>query len=281
MNRLNLIAVFGAFLLITGALRAQTVSEEAVEFFKASCKSCHSIGGGFLVGPDLRNVTQRRDRAWLTKFVRNPKAVIDSGDKVALQLLKEANNQVMQAFPDLSDDLANKLWDMIAAESALPEGKSRFAGLRISDRPFTDDDVTDGEALFVGRKRFEKGAPACNACHTVSSLGGLGGGTLGVDLTEAYARLGGRKAISNWIYAPPSPVMQPVFKNHELTSDEVFSLVAYLERATMSGENVARDRSLDFLLCGFGLAAILLVACDFIWRRRYRAVRRPLVSKKD
>src|SRR5262245_59907531 len=36
------------------------------------CAPCHTIGVGGRVGPDLRAVTQRPDRAWLWKFSRKP-----------------------------------------------------------------------------------------------------------------------------------------------------------------------------------------------------------------
>lgn len=31
------------------------------------CPACHTLGAGSLVGPDLRGVTERRDRDWLVR----------------------------------------------------------------------------------------------------------------------------------------------------------------------------------------------------------------------
>ena len=54
--------------------------------FKKICAPCHTIGVGDRVGPDLRGVTERRDRAWLSSFIRNPAKVRAEQDPVALAL---------------------------------------------------------------------------------------------------------------------------------------------------------------------------------------------------
>src|SRR6267378_583028 len=43
--------------------------------FKKLCAPCHTIGVGDRVGPDLRGATERRQRAWLTRFIRTPEKV--------------------------------------------------------------------------------------------------------------------------------------------------------------------------------------------------------------
>jgi hypothetical protein len=73
--------------------------------------------------------------------------------------------------------------------------------------------------------------------------------------------------------------MQPVFRNKPLNEEEILALVAYLRSTAESGGRESSGLSLDFLLSGIGGAAVLMVLLDFSWRRRYRAVRRPLVSK--
>ncbi len=253
-------------------------SEETIAFFRQNCASCHTIGGGPLTGPDLRDTGKRKDEAWLVAFILDPKGVIDSGDPYAAELLRESRGVVMTKVPGLDRTLALKLVKLIAAESALE--RSQFAGLQISDRPLTAADAKLGEELFRGAKPFANGAPVCVACHTVSGIGGLAGGRLGPDLTHAYDRLEGRKALSAWLAAPPSPVMQPVFREQALESEEILALVAYLKRSAESGEPVAAATTLEFLLAGFGGSAFLLLLFDFLWRKRYRATRRPLIAKQ-
>jgi protein SCO1/2 len=56
--------------------------------YKKICAPCHTIGVGDKVGPDLRGVTERRDRAWLVSYLRNPVAMLAQGDPVAQELAK-------------------------------------------------------------------------------------------------------------------------------------------------------------------------------------------------
>jgi mono/diheme cytochrome c family protein len=265
-------------IVTTTSLVAQDLpSEESVEFFRRNCASCHTIGGGRLTGPDLKGVLDRRDKDKLVSFIVDPRGAIDSGDPYVRRLVEEARGAIMQPIPGVDRARAAKLLDLIAHESKLE--KSRFAATLVSDRPLTPEDSGRGEAYFTGRLRFKSGAPACNSCHTVRELPGFGGGELGPDLTAAFARLDGRKALSAWLAAPPGPVMQPVFDAHDLEGEEILALVSYLKDAAERGEPAAQPASLEFVawsLCG---AAVLLTLMDLAWRRRFTGVRRSLVQK--
>src|SRR5690606_19115441 len=51
--------------------------------FQRTCAVCHTIGNGDLVGPDLHGVLERRDRAWLERFMLAPDKMIAEGDPIA------------------------------------------------------------------------------------------------------------------------------------------------------------------------------------------------------
>lgn len=256
---------------------ARAAAQPPADDFRQSCFSCHTIGGGRLTGPDLKGVTERRDRDWLVRFVTNPKAVIDAGDPLAKQLLAESNNVVMPTIAGLTPARINALLDLIAAESAKP--KSDFVGLQIGDQPFTPTDVERGRQLFTGAAKFAGGAPPCLTCHTLRGLQGFGGGRLGPDLTRVYERIQGRKALAAWLVSPASPTMQPVLAGRALTNEEIVPLVAFIEAAGAAGGVADTTGLLNFFLLGLGGAVVGLVLCDALWRRRFRAVRRPLVDR--
>lgn len=264
-------AVFVLFALGTVAL-----AQSPTDYFRQSCASCHTIGGGRLVGPDLKNVTQRKDRAWLTQFVQGPKSVIDSGDPYALELQKDAQGVVMPTL-GLDASRAQALLDFIEAESKLP--KSQFAGTQISDRPFTTRDIDAGRAVFTGAQALRNGGPACISCHTVRGLGGLSGGRLGPDLTLVYERLQGRKGLGAWLTNPASPTMTPIFKKTPLQGDDILPLLAYFEATAKNGGSDDTTARLNFLLVGMGGTVIGLVVLDGVWKKRFRGVRRQLVNK--
>jgi cytochrome c2 len=252
-------------------------SEESIRFFKLNCTSCHTIGGGRLTGPDLKDVSTRAERDWLVGFMLDPKGTIDSGDPYGQKLLLDSRGVYMTPVPGMTRELAGKLLDLIAAESALDE--SQFAGLELSDRPLTDADSARGRKLFEGTQAIASGSPACVSCHSVEGLSAFGGGRLGPDLTSAYARLEGRKALGAWLASPPSAVMQPLFLTHPLESEEILALIAFLKESAETGVTEAKSSMLEFVLSGIGLAALLMVLFDVLWRDRFRGVRRLLVAR--
>lgn len=270
-------AASGAVLPLAILLAIPASAQDPVEFFKKNCSSCHTIGGGDLTGPDLKDVTKRRDRAWLIRFVVNPGSVIQSGDPIATEMLAKYKRVVMPTVPGMTRELAEKLLDLIEKESALE--KSQFAGVQLSMRPFTAADRARGYRLFYGRERLAAGGPACVSCHTVADAPGLGGGRVGPDLTQVYARLGGRKALGAWLVAPSTPVMQPVFRDQPLTADEILALSAFFEARAHLSPKPAAGSQVAFLLIGIVLAVGMIFAMDAIWKRRFRGVRSPLVEE--
>lgn len=269
--------VSAAVAALAAGVPAVAHAQDAAAYFKQNCVSCHTIGGGRLTGPDLKDVTARRDHAWLLRYMPNPKALIDAGDPVATQLFQEARGVLMPTLPGLSRTMVDSLISLIEAESKLE--KSQFVGLQISDRPFTPQDIARGRALIRGELSQARGGPACFSCHTVRGVGALGGGRLGPDLTKVYERLQGRKALSVWLSAPATSTMQAVFRDTPLEAEEILPVVAYLEDAARQGSEDTGVGLVTFLLLGLGGAAVLLVGMDGAWRNRFRAVRGPLVEE--
>jgi mono/diheme cytochrome c family protein len=69
--------------------------------FENKCSACHN----FLqkgIGPGLRAVTTQVPASWITNFVRNAPAMIQSGDSRAVELFG-IYNQYMPPFTDLSE----------------------------------------------------------------------------------------------------------------------------------------------------------------------------------
>jgi mono/diheme cytochrome c family protein len=263
-------------LILAGPMIAS--AQEAVDFFRDNCTSCHTIGGGRLTGPDLKNVAQRKDRTWLVQFLQSPQAMIDKGDGYALKLKQEARDVVMPTINAMSAARAELLLSMIEAESKLP--KSQFVGLQISDRPFTEKDIELGKAIFMGHKKLVNGGPPCMNCHTFNGAAGFGGGRLGPDLSKAYERLQGRKAMGAWLYAPATPTMNPTFKKAAMKADEeILPLLALFESTARAGGEDDRTGMAGFFTAGFVAALLCLGLLAFIWNARFRAVRDPLVEK--
>jgi cytochrome c2 len=268
-----------SFCLTTLIVVAAASTAEAIDpakDFKQNCSSCHTIGGGRITGPDLKDVTARKDRAWLVKYVLDPGTMLDSGDAYALKLLEEARNVRMPNIAGMTLERAESLLNLIEAESKLE--KSQFAGIQISNRPFTEADINLGSRLFTGRTRLQNGGAACISCHSVGDLGALGGGKLGPDLTKVFERYEDRRKLGTWLSAPATVTMLPTFREHPMEVEEILPLIAYFQSAATSSEEDTAPRGLVFLLLGMGGAVGAVLLLNRFWRTRFRGVRRSLVE---
>lgn len=214
----------------------------------------------------------------MTRFLLDPPAILKSGDPYAAKLMEDARGVVMPKPPGITRDLAEQLLDLIAAESKLE--RSQFAGVQLSDKPFTAADVAHGQQMFLGNQRLSGRGASCISCHSVRDMGALGGGRLGPDLTRVYERLQGKKNLAAWLSAPATPTMQLAFQAHPLDPEEIHALTAFFEDAAWRGGEEDMSGPLAFLLLGIGGAAVSLVGMDAIWRKRFRGVRRFLTGKQ-
>ncbi|MCC7007948.1 MAG: cytochrome c [Acidobacteria bacterium] len=265
-------ALLAAGLALGVAHSAAAQMPPASTFFQQNCAACHTIGGGALVGPDLKGATERHERAWLIRFIENPKAVVDAGDPAAKAMVDAAGGLVMPQIAGMTPQMAEALVDMIAGgASQAPAGPS------VTDRAFTAADVEHGRRLFNGTERLQNGGPACLACHNAGAGEGMGGGRLGPDLTTVYDRLKGRKALGMWLSAPATTTMRSLFAARAFTPEEIEALLAYFEDAATRPASPSGP-SLAFLAAGSVGAIAGLVLFAFHWRGRLRAVRRRLVE---
>ena len=120
MSRLRLFIGRGALgaVLLGFFLAPQLVEAQpnGAELFANNCASCHKIHED-LVGPALKGVHERRDQAWLIKWIRNSQAVIASGDPYAVKLYEKWNKSAMTAF-DWTDEEITAVLAYIKEEGA-------------------------------------------------------------------------------------------------------------------------------------------------------------------
>ena len=97
------------------AADAKKVANGKFLFEDWGCKSCHSLNGKYnqdpTKGPDLTGVFKRRSADWIKKFTKDPQAMIDSGDKDAVELHKKYNT-VMKKFK-MSDAEWNDIFEFL------------------------------------------------------------------------------------------------------------------------------------------------------------------------
>ncbi len=272
-------------LLARAASPAQSVADgEAL--FKAKCAACHTIGGGRLIGPDLKGVTQRQSVAWLSAWIKAPDKVLAAKDPTATQLAAQYGMQMPNL--GLSDtDVANVIAYLQSMDGAgaAPAGATQPAAAPAQPGPAAggtnlvlalNGDPQYGERLFTGEVPLQNGGTHCMACHTVNGVGPLGGGALGPDLTHVYARYG-RQGLAAALGSLPFPTMQGVFANTPLSPDDQSDLLAFFQQADQQGGQVRTQQNLLTLLAaGSSVAALLLVGMLLFWPRQRMSIAQRL-----
>lgn len=250
---------------------AQGGSEGEKLFTSKACKSCHTIGGGKLVGPDLLGVTTRRDQAWLARWIKEPDKVLAEGDAIATQLFEEYNKVAMTNMGLTDAEVAAVIAYLASVDAggapapaapALPPG-----------------DLERGKALFLGTTRLANGGPACMVCHSVTGIGALGGGALGPDLTDVFNRYGGQAGLAAFLGSPATITMNAIWANQPMTDQERADLVAFFETTTTPLRTASTLWTLAGLSGAGGIA--MLASAQVWWRKRLMGVRKPMVARAN
>jgi mono/diheme cytochrome c family protein len=251
----------------------QTTAEgEAI--FQQNCASCHTIGSGKLVGPDLQGVTERRDVAWIHNFILNPNKVITSGDPLAQSLVAEYNNLTMPTLgltPTQVDSVIAYLQSSsagTAANQAPAPAKAPAAGT-----------AARGKAIFSGAAPLAMGGTYCMSCHSVQGVGSLSGGSLGPDLTHVATRYGGQVGLSSALASLPFPTMAGVFTTRPLSPQEQADLTAFFLQADQTPPQPANNTLIIFLgIAGVG-ALLLFILLAIFWPRQRKSLSERLRGK--
>jgi protein SCO1/2 len=65
------------------------------DLYRSRCDSCHSLGKEDGLGPGLAGVTEKRDHAWLARWLKTPDQMLAEKDPIATQLFDRYNRLPM------------------------------------------------------------------------------------------------------------------------------------------------------------------------------------------
>jgi mono/diheme cytochrome c family protein len=277
-------------LLFPVSLRAQQgdATSKGKAIFESRCSSCHTVGGGELVGPDLRGVTARRDSRWLKRFIRQPDVMIREKDPIALGLLEKYYGLAMPNL-GISENEAGLLLAYLSAsgkpkaagpaEERQPAGKAATgqeqpAPAAAAQQPLGSASI--GAAIFNGTRPLQNRGAQCFACHNVAAIAPPGGGSLGPDLTDAFKKYGGARGFEAALTGMPFPTMSPVYHGHVLTPQEEADLAAYLGAAAAG---LPASNTIFVASLGLWVLAGLYVILHSLWRGRLGRVRASLPAR--
>lgn len=97
--------------------------EDGAGLFRRRCQSCHTIGAGDTLGPDLLGVVRKRDPAWLTRWLKEPDVMLAEKDPIAVELF-ERFKQLPMPNLGLSDEDVKTLIGFMESESRRMDGSA-------------------------------------------------------------------------------------------------------------------------------------------------------------
>ncbi|MCL4282392.1 MAG: c-type cytochrome [Flavobacteriales bacterium] len=264
------------FILLQGPVQAQ----DGEALFRQNCAACHKMGKRF-VGPDLTGVNERRDKAWLHKFIRSSQTLIKEGDPTAVALFNE-NNQLVMTDQPLDEGQIDQVLAYLATFSKPAEATASAAPAG-PEKPivYTADDRAAGHALFIGTRPLASGGAACISCHNVNGASAVPGGGLAKDLTDVHGRMG-HAGIAGILGAPPFPAMAAAYARAPLTEAEMHQLSAYLEEAGKAQAGRKPRTALGtYALFGGGGLFVILAAIGLHWRKRLKgSVKQDILDRQ-
>jgi len=83
--------------------------------YQTKCASCHTVGEGKVVGPDLKDVHERREQDWLVRWLKDPMGMAQT-DPIGQQLFEEYR-QVPMPPPGLDEEEIGQVLDYIRWQS--------------------------------------------------------------------------------------------------------------------------------------------------------------------
>jgi nitrite reductase (NO-forming)/hydroxylamine reductase len=147
------------------------------KLFEGKCAACHSVGSGDIVGPDLRDVHQRRERDWLVRWMKDPINMAKQ-DPIGQELFARYRNIPMPP-PGLSDEEIGQVLDYVQHQS----GQVAAAPPPPEEGPATlnEQELTDAKQIYFNR---------CAGCH-----GTLRAGATGPNIQPARTKQLGTRAL--------------------------------------------------------------------------------------
>jgi protein SCO1 len=100
---------------------------QGFQLFRTRCQSCHTIGQGDRLGPDLAGVSQARSHTWLSRWIREPDRMIAERDPTALALMARYRNLPMPNL-GLNDNEVQEILNYMRAQDARRSGAQPSAG---------------------------------------------------------------------------------------------------------------------------------------------------------
>jgi len=214
LSRTGWVVACSTLLVLAGACSGDgpemTAQQSAgQEIFDRSCATCHTVGQGDRIGPDLAGISDKRDHDWLVRWIDDPIGMAKT-DPLGQQILAEWKGIPMSDSlldpPQIEDVLAYVDWASAAGNSTPPEE----AAMVLDETQFAQ-----AKQIYFDR---------CAGCH-----GTLRAGATGPNIQPERTNVIGTTAIKAILNNGLPGGMPPWGRMGILSQDEIAMMASYVQ----------------------------------------------------
>ena len=199
-----------------------------------NCASCHKLQGierAVMPGPDLTNIGNKVSRAWIYKWLKEPRTVLDSDGSVKVNGYETEESPRMPQFR-LNEKELLALSAFLGSQRSRPLAPYKFDPRVLAAWEKRPDVVEQGEARF--RQMF------CSTCHSLAVTRAgetkLIGGEIGPELTKVGSKVN-PDWLAAWLRNPQAYLAHSQMPRYEWTDEDLYKVTRYMA-ATLSDSDL-------------------------------------------
>ena len=192
---------------------------------KFNCVGCHHLEGierPAMLGPDLTNLGTKVSRAWIYKWLKEPRTITDSQGNVTVDGVVNEDEPRMPKF-NLDEKELRGLSAYLSSLQSHPPKPYKISPAVVAKWQKNPDTVQHGELRF--RQMF------CSDCHALAVVRAgtteMIGGDIGPELTKVGSKVKPDWLIS-WLRDPEAYLPNAIMPRYHWSDEDLYTVSQYL-----------------------------------------------------
>ena len=202
-----------------------------------NCAGCHRLQGidrAVMLGPDLTNIGTKVTRAWIYKWLKEPRTIADADGNVSVNGVETGEETRMPKFR-LTEPELRALSAYLSTQHATPIEAVKFDPRVIATWSKRPDVVDQGEIRF--RQMF------CSTCHSLAVTRAgetkLVGGDIGPELTKVGSKVK-PEWLPAWLRDPQAYLPHSKMPRYGWSDEDLFKVTQYIQ-AKLTDSDLLND----------------------------------------
>ncbi len=192
---------------------------------KFNCEGCHELEGitrPAMIGPDLTNVGEKVSRAWIYKWLKEPRTLTDSQGNTTVDGYLNVKEPRMPKFR-LKEEELRDLSAFLSTQRTKPIPAYHFSSATLTKWKDPAAAAQQGELRF--RQMF------CSDCHSIAMVRAgmtmMIGGDIGPELSKVGSKVN-RNWLIAWLRNPESYLPNAEMPRYNWSDDDLYTVSTYI-----------------------------------------------------